>query len=131
MLRSACSQRRSLYFLCSRNKKTLPIINVTTNHKYVKKKAEWNVEAGIRLFGSEVRSFREKLCDISAAYVTASYQKFEGEEKCKVNLHGCVIPVWRNLYHDTRREITLLVTKKDAKRLSEYEQARVYHLVRL
>ena len=47
-------------------------------------------KCGMRLFGSEVRSFRENLCDISSAHVTTS---FDGSLKAgRANLQGCVIP---------------------------------------
>ena len=37
--------------------------------------------------------------------------------------------MWRNLYHEPRRNISLLTTQKEAKKLAEYEEKGVYDIL--
>ncbi|ETV95787.1 SsrA-binding protein [Aphanomyces invadans] len=105
----------------------VPIRKIVENHVG---RSKYNVvkeiEVGISLVASEVKSIRDGNCDISAAFA----EEYEGE----LYVHQMYIPVWRHGIvgrHDPYRERKLLAHRNELKRMFEFAREPNAHLVPL
>ncbi|RHY18310.1 hypothetical protein DYB28_007792, partial [Aphanomyces astaci] len=105
----------------------VPIRKVVENHVG---RSKFNVvkelEVGISLLPSEVKSIRDGNCDISAAFA----EEYDNE----LYLHQMYIPVWRHGIvgrHDPYRVRKLLAHRSELKRLFEFARESNAHLVPL
>lgn len=107
--------KKDPYTILSRNKKAY--------HEY---EIEDKFEAGIVLFGSEVKSLREKSPSIVEAYA-----KLEDGE---IFLVGCHIPEFKQAAlfgHDPNRKRKLLLHKREIKKIKKCLDLKGYTLVPL
>ncbi|EQC37079.1 SsrA-binding protein [Saprolegnia diclina VS20] len=84
------------------------------------------LEVGLVLVASEVKSIRDGNCDISAAFAA----EYAGE----LYLHQMYIPVWRHGIigrHETYRERKILAHRHEIKRIIEFARQPNAHLVPL
>ncbi|OQR92357.1 hypothetical protein ACHHYP_03793 [Achlya hypogyna] len=104
-----------------------PIRKVVENHSArAKYDIVKEIEVGISLVTSEVKSIRNGNCDISAA--------FAAEYADELFIHQMFIPVWRNGIvgrHETYRERKLLAHRHELKRLFEFGRKPNAHLIPL
>ncbi|KAF0714755.1 Aste57867_3708 [Aphanomyces stellatus] len=105
----------------------VPIRKVVENHAG---RSKYNVvkelEVGIVLLPSEVKSIRAGNCDVSSAFA----EEYDGE----LFLHNMFIPVWRSGIcgrHEPYRVRKLLAHKSELKRLFEFNREPNSHLVPL
>ncbi|OQS05256.1 hypothetical protein THRCLA_02585 [Thraustotheca clavata] len=102
----------------------VPIRKVVENHSA---RSKYNIvkdlEVGISLLPSEVKSIRDGNCDISAA--------FAAEYADELYLHQMYIPVWRHGIvgrHETYRERKLLARRHELRRIFEFSRQTNAHL---
>ncbi len=105
----------------SEGKEKLVATNKDARHKY---SLEERYEAGIELWGSEVKSLRE-----GRANLKDSYARFERGELFLLGLHISPYPMATHYNHPPRRPRKLLMHKRELKRLLGKVTERGYTLV--
>ena len=85
-----------------------PIKVLVRNHRIKSKDIVKQLQVGLELLPSEVKSMRARSCDLSAAFIAHT----ENE----LFLHQCFVPVWRNGIlgtHDPYRNRKILAKRRE------------------
>ena len=96
----------------------------------INKKAKFNyfiereIEAGIQLKGTEIKSLRKGSADLKDTYV-----RIKNEEAYVINMYIAKYEEGNIFNHDERRERKLLLHKKEIKKLREESMQEGYTLI--
>ena len=85
---------------------------------------ESEIEAGIVLSGTEIKSLRKGSADLKDTYV-----RIKNKEAYIINMYIAKYDEGNIFNHDERRERKLLLHKKEIKKLAEYSQKEGYTLI--
>jgi SsrA-binding protein len=99
----------------------MEIINRKAKFDYY---VESEIEAGIVLVGTEIKSLRKGSCDLKDTYV-----RIRNDEAYVINMYIAKYEEGNIFNHDERRERKLLLHKKEIRKLREMSQKDGYTLI--